>query len=398
MGSQQDAVNRLQRRSSKRTRPPQKRSCEPPAPVPRPRVPGVAGRMRGVGNSIAMVTVTSFYPGSNWRKPRGRSRSLPANRTCPSRPTLLASPSPLPPRPLLLRPRFRALSLHWPEAGREAELSGTSRRAIGGGGRPRGAGPRGGPASRLRGRLRREGPRLKPEEGSKRWDSRRGRGDVKPPGSALDLAVRSLGPHGEDGADPEGQAGRAGRALRRHGHLHEGRDGAGRRAVQRRAQPAVGGLQERGRGPPVRLEGHLQHRAEDRHLGQEVAADQGLPGESGVRAEVHLHHGPETIDNSQGAYQEAFDISKKEMQPTHPIRLGLALNFSVFYYEILNNPELACTLAKTAFDEAIAELDTLNEDSYKDSTLIMQLLRDNLTLWTSDSAGEECDAAEGAEN
>ncbi|XP_077009264.1 14-3-3 protein theta [Tamandua tetradactyla] len=106
----------------------------------------------------------------------------------------------------------------------------------------------------------------------------------------------------------------------------------------------------------------------------------------------------QTIDNSQGAYQEAFDISKKEMQPTHPIRLGLALNFSVFYYEILNNPELACTLAKTAFDEAIAELDTLNEDSYKDSTLIMQLLRDNLTLWTSDSAGEECDAAEGAEN
>uniref|UniRef100_A0A4W2IH85 14-3-3 domain-containing protein n=1 Tax=Bos indicus x Bos taurus TaxID=30522 RepID=A0A4W2IH85_BOBOX len=96
----------------------------------------------------------------------------------------------------------------------------------------------------------------------------------------------------------------------------------------------------------------------------------------------------QTIDNSQGAYQEAFHISKKEMQPTHPIGLGLALNFSVLYYEILNNPELACTLAKTAFDEALAELDTLNEDSCKDSTLIMQLLRDNLALWTSDSAGE----------
>ncbi|MBN3319374.1 1433T protein, partial [Atractosteus spatula] len=96
-----------------------------------------------------------------------------------------------------------------------------------------------------------------------------------------------------------------------------------------------------------------------------------------------------TIENSQGAYQEAFDISKKEMQPTHPIRLGLALNFSVFYYEILNSPEQACALAKQAFDEAIAELDTLNEDSYKDSTLIMQLLRDNLTLWTSDNAADE---------
>ncbi len=48
-------------------------------------------------------------------------------------------------------------------------------------------------------------------------------------------------------------------------------------------------------------------------------------------------------------------------------------------------------MAKQAFDEAIAELDTLSEESYKDSTLIMQLLRDNLTLWTSDlqeDAGE----------
>ncbi|CAG5977452.1 unnamed protein product, partial [Menidia menidia] len=87
----------------------------------------------------------------------------------------------------------------------------------------------------------------------------------------------------------------------------------------------------------------------------------------------------DTVENSQQAYQDAFDISKKDMQPTHPIRLGLALNFSVFFYEILNSPEQACSLAKQAFDEAIAELDTLNEDSYKDSTLIMQLLRDNLT-------------------
>lgn len=111
------------------------------------------------------------------------------------------------------------------------------------------------------------------------------------------------------------------------------------------------------------------------------------------------------------------DIANAELAPTHPIRLGLALNFSVFYYEILNSPDRACNLAKQvatsfhldvqtsklarfnnvfviqlhvcmlvgqAFDEAIAELDTLGEESYKDSTLIMQLLRDNLTLWTSD--------------
>ena len=86
------------------------------------------------------------------------------------------------------------------------------------------------------------------------------------------------------------------------------------------------------------------------------------------------------------AYKAAQDIALVDLAPTHPIRLGLALNFSVFYYEILNSPERACHLAKQAFDEAIAELDTLGEESYKDSTLIMQLLRDNLTLWTSDMA------------
>uniref|UniRef100_A0A2K6D082 14-3-3 domain-containing protein n=1 Tax=Macaca nemestrina TaxID=9545 RepID=A0A2K6D082_MACNE len=104
------------------------------------------------------------------------------------------------------------------------------------------------------------------------------------------------------------------------------------------------------------------------------------------------------MDLSQQAYQEAFETSKKEMQPTHPIRLDLALNFSVFYYEILNSPEKACCLAKTAFDEAIAELDTLSEESYKDSTLIMHLLRDNLTLWTSDTQGDKAEAGEGGEN
>ncbi|MBA0549642.1 hypothetical protein Goshw_015520 [Gossypium schwendimanii] len=89
-------------------------------------------------------------------------------------------------------------------------------------------------------------------------------------------------------------------------------------------------------------------------------------------------------ENTLSAYKSAQDIAVSELAPTHPIRLGLALNFSVFYYEILNSPDRACSLAKQAFDEAISELDTLGEDSYKDSTLIMQLLRDNLTLWTSD--------------
>ncbi|KAK4745667.1 hypothetical protein SAY87_011979 [Trapa incisa] len=92
-----------------------------------------------------------------------------------------------------------------------------------------------------------------------------------------------------------------------------------------------------------------------------------------------------SAEDTMLSYKAAQDIAAADLAPTHPIRLGLALNFSVFYYEILNQSDKACSMAKQAFEEAIAELDTLGEESYKDSTLIMQLLRDNLTLWTSDA-------------
>ena len=92
-------------------------------------------------------------------------------------------------------------------------------------------------------------------------------------------------------------------------------------------------------------------------------------------------------ENAKQKYDRATKTAQeKGLPPTNPIRLGLALNYSVFYFEILNQPQEACSLAKTAFDDAISELDSLQEEQYKDATLIMQLIRDNLTLWTSDSA------------
>ena len=102
------------------------------------------------------------------------------------------------------------------------------------------------------------------------------------------------------------------------------------------------------------------------------------------------------VEKGTEAYKEAFEVASVNLTSTHPIRLGLALNYSVFYYEIKNEPDKASELAKKvshlsvtsmvtsnrlkAFDDAIADLDKLKEDSYKDSTLIMQLLRDNLTV------------------
>jgi len=96
----------------------------------------------------------------------------------------------------------------------------------------------------------------------------------------------------------------------------------------------------------------------------------------------------EASEAAKVAYSKAMEIAEAGLLVTHPIRLGLALNFSVFYYEVLNLPEEACQMARKAFEDAIAELDNVSEDSYKDSTLIMQLLRDNLTLWTSEDGDQ----------
>jgi 14-3-3 protein epsilon len=46
------------------------------------------------------------------------------------------------------------------------------------------------------------------------------------------------------------------------------------------------------------------------------------------------------------AYQAAQDKAAADLKTTNPIRLGLALNFSVFYYEVQNQPDKACQLAK----------------------------------------------------
>lgn len=89
------------------------------------------------------------------------------------------------------------------------------------------------------------------------------------------------------------------------------------------------------------------------------------------------------IMSAQTYYTDAVAIAEKNLQPYDPIRLSLMLNYGVFCYEILQNVKYACEVTKNTFEKAIRKLDDLDEDDYKDSTLLMQLLRDNLTLWSS---------------
>ena len=93
------------------------------------------------------------------------------------------------------------------------------------------------------------------------------------------------------------------------------------------------------------------------------------------------------------SYQEAQQIAKTSLPVTHPVRLGLAFNFSVFYYETLNDPEKATQLASQTFEDAIHELETLSDNDSRESRLILRFIRDNLSIWNpepikSEASGE----------
>jgi len=97
---------------------------------------------------------------------------------------------------------------------------------------------------------------------------------------------------------------------------------------------------------------------------------------------------PSKGDAATDAYKKAMEIAGP-LSDTDSTKLGLALNYSVCLYEIAKKPSEAVDVAKLAFDNALKKLDELDDNSYKNSTLIMQLLRDNLTLWTSEQSTEQ---------
>jgi 14-3-3 protein epsilon len=94
-------------------------------------------------------------------------------------------------------------------------------------------------------------------------------------------------------------------------------------------------------------------------------------------------------DSAEKAYREAYEISEKNLPISTSIRLGLALNFSVFYYEIRGQKDEACTIAKAAFEESMKILDDLERIKAKDTILIIQLLKENLILWNNEINDEE---------
>lgn len=111
-------------------------------------------------------------------------------------------------------------------------------------------------------------------------------------------------------------------------------------------------------------------------------------------AEFSLDDSHESIAKcSLNAYQEATEAAKS-LKSNNPIKLGLALNYSVFYYEVLNNPLEAINIANTAFNDGITNLENIVENQYKDATNILQLLKENINMWSGDLQEEQLEGME----
>ncbi|KAH9844152.1 14-3-3-like protein [Rhodofomes roseus] len=106
---------------------------------------------------------------------------------------------------------------------------------------------------------------------------------------------------------------------------------------------------------------------------------------------THDHHREQYATTSLDAYKFAYKHALHTLDPAHPTRLGLALNFAVYYHDICNSPERACFLAKHAFDEAIAVAahPSFPRSNLEDALMILQLLKDDLILWSGELRGEE---------
>lgn len=97
-----------------------------------------------------------------------------------------------------------------------------------------------------------------------------------------------------------------------------------------------------------------------------------------------------TKTQALSSYLEACQIAEKSLNACNSIRLGLALNFSVFHYEVMTDVKKACELGDKALQDALDKLDECDEETFRDAQSIIELLRENLALWKEEGeAGDE---------
>ena len=101
---------------------------------------------------------------------------------------------------------------------------------------------------------------------------------------------------------------------------------------------------------------------------------------------------PDKIESVKSGALENYQLAQTQcesLNACNPITLGLALNFSVFHYEVMNNHKEACELGEKALTEALEKIDDVDEETFRDAKSIIELLKENLSLWKEEEEGGE---------
>lgn len=109
---------------------------------------------------------------------------------------------------------------------------------------------------------------------------------------------------------------------------------------------------------------------------------------SRYKAEVSLDEKrAQLAQEAEDAYQEAMEVSKK-LDRSNPAVLALSLTMSVFYYQIRNDLQKACRIAKEAYDFAVEEMDAISDERYSEAKKLLESIQQNIRLWSAELAGE----------
>ena len=96
----------------------------------------------------------------------------------------------------------------------------------------------------------------------------------------------------------------------------------------------------------------------------------------------------EISNNARKMYKEAFDLAEKELPLYNEVRLGLVLNYSVFEYDIMDNKNEGLEMASKIYNDTMKILDDVEKKRSSDNLLLIQIIKENINIWSNETEEE----------
>jgi len=97
----------------------------------------------------------------------------------------------------------------------------------------------------------------------------------------------------------------------------------------------------------------------------------------------------ENLSKAEDNYKKAYDMADKKLPIINCNRVSVALNYAIFLYEIKKDKKAGFEVAQNTFKESMKFVEDLEKPKFRDTLLIIQLLKENIIFWNSEMSDEE---------